>query len=228
MEASFRQWIFKDTCQSAPTILTNRAPCFLKISEWKKTRSMLFKKKRQPGLFSYWINNDPIFKKQGAQFLRIADIFWGWILVWLKSATLVNKMSTRIHQKCPWEFTYVVHEISPFMYTKSLPPIKTPQSNGLYLVMVVQLQLLSNHVLCMSKETLLTDGWPDRNSLAYFFFYYSFMMSWFLSQKWLEVTILRSRGFNAPLSTNTLLHMSFFILKYRVSHCKVYKVILLC
>ena len=71
---------------------------------------------------------------------------------------------------------------------------KTPQSNGLYLVMVVQLQLLSNHVLCMSKETLLTDGWPDRNSLAYFFFY-SFMMSWFLSQKWLEVTILRSREF---------------------------------
>ena len=48
------------------------------------------------------------------------------------------------------------------------------------------------------KETLLTDGWPDRNSLAYFFFYYSFMMSWFLSQKWLELTILRSRGFNAP------------------------------
>ena len=101
-----------------------------------------------------------------------------------------------IHQKCPQEFTYFFHKYAPFMSTKS--PLKTPQSNGLYLVMVVQLQLLSNHVLCMSKETLLTDGWPDRNSLAYFFFYYSFMMSWFLSQKWLEVTILRSRGFNAP------------------------------
>ena len=102
----------------------------------------------------------------------------------------IKKVSMKIHPICPQKFTQnmsmklhpksailVNLQNSPILSTKRLPPFKTPQSNELYLVMVVQLQLLSNHVLCMSKETLLTDGWPDRNSLAYFFFYYSFMMS---------------------------------------------------
>ena len=31
--------------------------------------------------------------------------------------------STRIHQKCPLEFTHFVHKNSPFMYTGSLPSI---------------------------------------------------------------------------------------------------------
>ena len=31
--------------------------------------------------------------------------------------------STRIHQKCPLEFTHFVHENSPFMSTGSLPPV---------------------------------------------------------------------------------------------------------
>ena len=32
------------------------------------------------------------------------------------------KMSMIIHQKCPREFTHFVHENSPFMSTRSLPP----------------------------------------------------------------------------------------------------------
>ena len=36
-----------------------------------------------------------------------------------------GKISTRIHQKCPREFTYFVHENSPFMSTRNLPPLKT-------------------------------------------------------------------------------------------------------
>ena len=40
--------------------------------------------------------------------------------------TTTTKMSVRIHQKCPREFTYYVHENSPFMATRSLPPFKSP------------------------------------------------------------------------------------------------------
>ena len=48
--------------QSAPTILKNRAPCFLKKTDCKKTKVIVIQKeKRQPGLFSFWIKNDPVF-----------------------------------------------------------------------------------------------------------------------------------------------------------------------
>ena len=83
----------------APTILKNWAPCFLKIRHpafWKKNRVqktkviVIQKEKRQPGLFSFRIKDDPVFfsllfakkqvapffKKQGAQFLRIVGADW--------------------------------------------------------------------------------------------------------------------------------------------------------
>ena len=40
----------------------------------------------------------------------------------MKETYFIKKVSTKIHQKCPRKFTYFVHEYSPFMSTRSLPP----------------------------------------------------------------------------------------------------------
>ena len=84
--------------QSAPTILKNRAPCFLKNGApcflqkagWKKQGHSLFKKRRDqaasslfelqwPWFFALCFFQKagcPIFKKQGARFLRIVGADW--------------------------------------------------------------------------------------------------------------------------------------------------------
>ena len=85
--------ITQSPSQSAPTILKNRAPCFLKNGApcflqkagWKKQGHSLFKKRRDqaasslfelqwPWFFALCFFQKagcPIFKKQGARFLRI-------------------------------------------------------------------------------------------------------------------------------------------------------------
>ena len=76
--------------QSAPTILKNGAPCFLQKAGWKKQGHSLFKKKRDqaasslfelqwPWFFALCFFQKagcPIFKNQGARFLRIGGADW--------------------------------------------------------------------------------------------------------------------------------------------------------
>ena len=76
--------------QSAPTILKNRAPCFLQRAGWKKQGHSSFKKRRDqaasslfelqwPWFFALCFFQKagcPIFKKQGVRFLRIVSAHW--------------------------------------------------------------------------------------------------------------------------------------------------------
>ena len=68
-------------------------------------------------------------------------------------------LSTRCRQKCPRDVTPFVHEMSPIMSTRCLPPFQNGQKTNLIIKMVTRRNLVKTHLCSPSSiPVLLTVG----------------------------------------------------------------------